>query len=362
MGGDTVTAAQSALPRSHLRPQEFTLPAAFKADEGLGYSTAAIGKWHLATTANGWLNHPNLAGFDFYAGTIGGAPESYFSWTQVVNGQVTSTTGYAPSDKISDAVSWIDEQGDRPWLLSFSFNIPHTPLHLPPEEYWQSDHSALDRHSMPAQGLQDYFYAMIEAMDTLVGRLLASLDSETRENTYVIFLGDNGTSSNVISAPFRAGRGKGTIYEGGINVPLIITGPGVHSGGVSEALVNSADLFFTIMEMAGIDPKQTVPSNVITDSVSFLPVLSDPSTPSQREWLYADEFFGGYSGLESPFYDYAIRNQRYKLLRFNGEEEFYDLQEDPYEYNNLLAEGLSATEESHYVNLKRETLELHDGD
>ena len=90
---------------------------------------------------------------------------------------------------------------------------------------------------MPAQGLQDYFYAMIEAMDTLIGRLLASLDSETRENTYVIFLGDNGTSSNVISAPFRAGRAKGTIYEGGVNVPLIITGPGVHGGGVSEALV-----------------------------------------------------------------------------------------------------------------------------
>ncbi|MEE3197818.1 MAG: sulfatase-like hydrolase/transferase, partial [Pseudomonadota bacterium] len=320
----------------------------------------AIGKWHLATTANGWLNHPNLAGFDFYAGTIGGAPESYFSWTQVVNGQVTSTTGYAPSDKLSDAVSWIDDQDDRPWLLSFSFNIPHTPLHLPPEEYWQSDHSALDRHSMPAQGLQDYFYAMIEAMDTFIGRLLASLDSETRENTYVIFLGDNGTSSNVISAPFRAGRAKGTIYEGGVNVPLIITGPGVHGGGVSEALVNSTDLFFTIMEMAGIDPKQVVPNNVTTDSVSFLPALSDPNAPSQRAWIYADEFFGGYSGLESPFYDYAMRNQRYKLLRFNGEEEFYDLQEDPYEYSDLLEEGLSPAEESHYASLKREVRELHD--
>ena len=113
------------------------------------------------------------------------------------------------------------------------------------------------------------------------------------------------------------------------------------------------------MEMAGIDTKQIVPNNVTTDSVSFLPVLSDPDAPSQRAWLYADEFFGGYSGLESPFYDYAMRNQRYKLLRFNGEEEFYDLQEDPYEYNNLLAGGLSTVEESHYVSLKKEIRELH---
>jgi len=113
--------------------------------------------------------------------------------------------------------------------------------------------------------------------------------------------------------------------------------------------------------MAGINPTQVVPISAITDSVSFLPVLSDPNAPSQRAWLYADEFFGGYSGLESPFYDYAMRNQRYKLLRFNGEEEFYDLQEDPYEYSNLLAGELSAIEESHYISLKKEIRELHDG-
>ena len=82
-------------------------------------------------------------------------------------------------------------------------------------------------------------------------------------------MGDNGTYDPVVSAPFRHGYAKGTIYEGGVNVPLIITGPDIESGGVSEALVNSTDLFATIMEMAGVDPDEVVPDEVTHDSVSF---------------------------------------------------------------------------------------------
>ena len=79
---------------------------------------------------------------------------------------------------------------------------------------------------------------MIEAMDAQIGRLLASLEPEARENTYVIFMGDNGTPSGLVSAPFQAGRAKGTVYRGGVNVPFVVTGPGVQRGAISEALVS----------------------------------------------------------------------------------------------------------------------------
>ncbi|MDZ7684502.1 MAG: sulfatase-like hydrolase/transferase [Gammaproteobacteria bacterium] len=142
-------------------------------------------------------------------------------------------------------------------------------------------------------------------MDSQIERLLATLEPEERENTYVIFIGDNGTWDPVVSEPFRHGRAKGTVYEGGVNVPLIVTGPGVERGGVSEALVNSTDLFTTIIEMAGIDPDQAIPDEVTHDSVSFLSTLSNPDAPSPREWIYADEFFGGFEGVETA--DYAMR-------------------------------------------------------
>ena len=193
-------------------------------------------------------------------------------------------------------------------------------------------------------------------MDTQIDRLLATLDADVRENTYVIFMGDNGTYDPVVSAPFRHGYAKGTIYEGGVNVPLIITGPGIERGGVSEALVNSTDLFATIMEMAGVDPDEAVPDEVRHDSVSFFAALSDPDAPSRRDWIYADEFFGGFDGVETA--DYAMRAARYKLLRFEGREEFYDLHADPYEYDDLLRGALSAEQRAAYEALKAEILLL----
>ena len=358
-----VRASREARPA--LLPDEFTLPMALKQSNDLGYATAAIGKWHLADASNGWIEHPNRVGFDHYSGLITGTPPSYFTWNKVVNGEVSGTTGYAPADKADDAIRWIDQQGDDPWFLWFAFNLPHVPLHVPPAETWQSDYSHIDPQSLPPEQSREYFsetypyfFAMIEAMDTQIGRLLASLDPEVRDNTYVIFLGDNG--SGVVSAPFQSGQAKGTVYEGGINVPMIVTGPGVARGGVSEALVNTTDLFVTIMEMAGIDPEDAIPGEVTHDSMSFFPALSDPDAPTGREWLYADYFVGGLPGVADG--DYAMRGDRYKLLRYRGSEELYDLERDPYEHDNLLTGELSVEEEAAYRALREQIQELGRGE
>lgn len=324
---------------------EFTLPMAFKVNPQLGYSTAAIGKWHLSDRRNGWEQHPNIVGFDHFAGLIRGFPDSYFTWNKVVNGEWSKETGYAPDDKTNDAIAWIADRGDEPWFLWMAFTLPHTPNHLPPEHLWRSDWSHIDPAATPNPGDIDYFNAMLEALDVEIERLLDSMSDDVRDNTYIIFMGDNGTGRRSVRPPVVPDRAKGSVYQGGVNVPLIVTGPGVVSG-ASAALVNSTDIFLTILEMAGIDAADTVPENTVLDSVSVMPYLSDPGAESIREFAYADAFAGNFAGI--PGARYAVRNSEYKLVRGGDGFEFYNLASDPFEKVNLLARELDEKEQAQY--------------
>ena len=292
---EELTPEQDAKQFWGLPGDEYTLPRAFAANPDLGYRTAAIGKWHLADRKNGWMDHPARVGFDHFDGSMRGYPDSYYAWTQVTNGEARTRTGYGPTAKVDDALDWIGKQ-DSSWFMWFALNLPHDPLHLPPLELLNTeDLKVLDPHGDPREDSVAYFRAMIEAMDTEIGRLLSSLPPEELANTYVIFIGDNGTDRRAISAPYRRASSKGTAYEGGVHVPMIVAGPGVRARSTAEGLVNSVDLFTTIMEMAGIDPDTTIPNDVRHDSVSILPYLQDPALPSIREWIYADYLFTVFS-------------------------------------------------------------------
>ena len=334
-----------------LRTDEFMLPHALDTGTGGAYRTAAIGKWHMADADNGWLEHPRQAGIDFYSAIMHGE-DSYFTWRKNLNGEVLRMTSYGAVDRAGTAIEWIGQQGEEPWFMWLSFILPHTPLHLPPRELLQSDYSDLSPAADTGENPIRYFHAMIEAMDTAIGRVLESMEQQVRENTYVIFIGDNGTSGGSVAAPFQAGRAKGTVYQGGVNVPLIVSGPGVHEGGVSEALVNSVDLFATVLEMAEVNLSEALPQGIGLDSVSFLPYLSDPALPSRRDWVYADVFPGSFEGIADA--NYTMRNGRYKLLRHEGREEFYDLAADPYEHGNLLSGELSAQQQDQYRLLREQ--------
>jgi arylsulfatase B len=342
-----------------LQSNEFTFPMALAAGTDDAYRTAEVGKWHMADVNNGWLEHPGRAGFDFYSAIMHGG-DSYFSWRKNLNGEAVRLTSYGAVDRADTAIDWIGKQGDEPWFMWLSFILPHTPLHLPPRELLQSDYSDLSPTADPADDPIRYFHAMIEAMDTSIGRVLDSMTPEVRANTYVIFIGDNGTTNSSVTEPFRSGAAKGTPYQGGVNVPLIVSGPGVVEGGVSEALVHSADLYSTMLEMAGADIADSIPRGILHDSVSFLPYLANPRRASLRDWVYADVFPGSFEGV--PDASYAMRNDRYKLLRHRGVEEFYDLAVDPYEHNNLLAGNLSSEQQAQYQMLKEEISDLRQGD
>jgi arylsulfatase B len=337
--GNVVTGPGSAM----LSATEFTLPKAFAADAAPSYQLAQFGKWHLHTAANSPLT---VGGWPHFAGSLTAALANYTNWTKTINGvtELNHAT-YATTDLVNDARAWIQARGQQPWFAWVAFNAAHAPLHKPPNSLHGYDSLSGTQQDISARP-RPYFEAMAEAMDTEIGRLLAVVD---RANTHIIFLGDNGTPGDVIQPPYRVGRAKGTLYEGGIRVPLLIAGPAVvNPGRTNSALVHAVDLFATILELAGMNITSSIPTNVVLDSRSLMPALRDQSEAAR--YVY-DELFGdGFGGPSAQ--GRALRDEQFKLLRFaNGREELYDLETDPYEATNLLSRALTAVQRAHYYSL-----------
>lgn len=314
-----------------LTAAETTLPEVFAANPSLGYSLAMFGKWHLATGAT---TPYTVGGWPYFAGTIPGALTSYTNYTKIINnaGSVTQTANYsvyATTDVRQDAATWISQR-TGPWFAWVAFNAGHTPFHVPPTN--------LHSYGSPT-GNRNRYEASIEAMDTEIGNLLASVN---RSTTMIIFIGDNGTPGQVIQSPYNSTRAKGSLYEGGTRVPFIINGPDVVSPGrtVTE-FVHVVDLFATILDIAGI------PSTA-EDSRSLKPLLQNQTDTRDRSF---NELF---SADDPTSGGRTLRDSRYKLARLNnGTEEFYDLQTDPYEATNLIS-VMTTEQQSYYHRLKYE--------
>ena len=349
---------QPANVRAGLRADTYGLPAALTANAATGYRAGAVGKWHLADDDNGGLNHPGVVGFDYYAGDLsGGGVESYYAWSKVINGEMTDgQTGYATSSVVDDAISWIDDNEDnQPWLMWVAFNAPHTPFEAPPTNLLSAETAAALTEAGSDADSHLVYSSMIEAMDTEIGRLLSGIDEEELANTYVIFLGDNGTPTEVTLAPFDRGRSKNTVYQGGVNVPLMVNGPDVDGGTVSKSLANSVDLYATILDLAGALDNPALDA-VFLDSVSLAPILEDHST-IVREFAFSDAFGPTRSGIVNR---QAIRNEQYKIVidLQNDTEEFYDLGSDPYEHEDLLTGTLDDEAQTNYESLTMQLAEL----
>ncbi len=323
-----------------LQASEFTLPEAFAANPALGYSLAMFGKWHLNAGAGTNDTPRTFGGWPHFAGTIIGALPDYSAWTKTTNGVSAATTNYATTDAINDTIAWIAGQGSSPWFAWLALNAPHSPLHLPP----------LDLHSYDSAETtnRNLYEAMCEAMDTEVGRLLAGVNLA---ETTVIFIGDNGTPQNVIQTPYTAAHSKGTLYDGGVRVPLIIAGKGVVSPNrTSTQPVHCVDLYSTILELAGISVSATQPAGNLIDSVSLLPILQN-STAASR-YLFVEQFS---SSLATNVSGQAVIDEAgYKLIQFDdGHEEFYKTSTDTNEATTLLGNvGITSTDQAAFAALK----------
>jgi len=329
-----------------LPEDEQTIPRVLNAHPDLGVTHANIGKWHLSAGMN-IDGDPNAFGWGHFSGIIQGVVNDYYAWTKVVDGVSEVVETYVTTALVDDAIAWLDAQ-DGPWVLWLALNAPHAPFHIPPPGL-HSQSLPDTPGDCPLSKNATCYRAAIEAMDSEISRLLASMDADTRANTNIIYLGDNGSPGQVAQDPVTSKRAKGTLYEGGVHVPFVVHGPAVVEGGRSvDAIIDVTDVFATVLTLAGVDVADL--DGITIDSVSLVPYLTDPAQAPLREWTLS-ELYASAASNNQP--GRTIRDVRFKLIVFlDGREEFYDLLADPWETTDLLAgEALDTDAEITYDTL-----------
>lgn len=295
-----------------------------------GYTTGAVGKWHLGAHPQ---FHPNKRGFDEYFGALGGGHQ-YFpgdkggvEYTIPLNrdGRDEPQTKYLTEQFGDEASAFIGRHagGSKPWMLYLAFNAPHTPLQAP--QAW------LDKFSQIADKSRRIYAAMVASMDEAIGGVLAKLDETgQRENTLIFFVSDNGgpnlqakSGSNFTdNAPLRGA--KGDVYEGGMRVPFLVSWPAKIKPGTYEQPVIALDFLPT--SLAAAEAADLTPGNL--DGVNLLPYLNGEKTTAPHETLFWRS--GGPGGNN------AIRRGNLKLVRLGkGEPQLYDLAADIGETKDL---------------------------
>ncbi len=328
--------------RGELPLEEFTVAEAMKAG---GYATGFLGKWHLG----GPEFFPEKQGFDLNLGGCSlGHPPSYFSPYKIPT-LPDGPPGEYLTDRLTDeALKFIEEKREQPFLLYFSHYAVHNPQQAKPElvERFKAklakmpssaEPEFISDHGRQVRTVQDkpIYAAMVASLDESVGRVLAKLDElKLADRTIVVFMSDNGGLSTAEGTPtsnLPLRMGKGWNYEGGIREPLIVKWPGVtKAGSVSAAPVISTDFYPTFLEMCGLParPEQHL------DGVSFAPLLRGETMPERPLFWHYPHYSnqgGGPGG--------AMRLGDWKLIEnFEDESvELYHLPEDIGESQNLAA-------------------------
>lgn len=292
------------------------------------YATAFFGKWHLGNEVIDGHSNPVANGIPYFAGIVQGNIPDFHAWDLTIDSldgepQTTLTTEYNTTALTRLAAEWIAAQ-TSPWMATLAYNAPHAPLHWPDESlhtkrgYTNAD--CVDAPQGTNSTRRDCFLAMTEAMDTEIGNLLSTFSEAQLANTLIIFMGDNGTSNAQRDTEvFKDGEAKFTLHEGGMRVPLFVSGAGVtRVNAREERLVNATDIYATIAELAGsqFDGR-------IQDGISFAKYLT--STDGDRR-------YHAYTDFRNAVFDgWTIRNHTHRLLRTHGVDTLYEL--SPHHFN-----------------------------
>jgi len=317
-----------------------------------GYRTGVVGKWHLG-------NSPAELGFDF--ATFFRSNGTYYNRKVIMNAKSQRAAGHIEDFNAQQAIEFIKDASSSPFMLWYCTQVPHMdhtfdwpardemlatydPDQMPVPETWRDDlngkpsylkegrnrKQALRYGYDKAENIRRHlkrYYAAITEMDTALGRFLKAVDKlGLRDNTYFIFMGDNGW--------FMGEHGftsKVLPYEESIRAPMMIAGPGIEHG-VDSRLVLNIDLAPTILELARIPAPQNMHGK------SLLRLLKSQNAQWRRSFLYEapTPTLGSRPLL-------ALRTERYKLIQtFDADEpsrvvfeELYDVKHDPTEMNNL---------------------------
>jgi arylsulfatase A-like enzyme len=322
------------------------------------YSSAAVGKWHLASEEQLELHplHPlgsplgswfdRQAGSWFNFETPPSVPywtAGYYVWSKNYStplvGSSTPCGGVPPCvvelnvnldpddypsvDTIDDAIALVHDLPE-PWFLWVALNAAHGPVHEVPAGLPSANCAPQATIQAPCvhDGIpQDAsrMRCVLSALDGQLARLFCELDFGT---TTVIFTSDNGTGDLAVAPPFDAAHAKGSVYQGGVQVPLLVRSPELAPqlvGTTSEALISLADVFDTVRQLAGAPSASDA-----EDSLSFLPILRGERTHVRRT-VYTELFGPNFipdpatgappAGYVCNRHDQALRDARYKLVR-----------------------------------------------
>lgn len=311
--------AKALLPAPNgdrLDAAEVTLAEAFRA---AGYRTLISGKWHLGVGGEA----PSRHGFD--APLVNDGQRYYPKGSKAL----PEDDDPKASERIAnDAVLFITAQGRRPFFAYLPFPAPHLPLAAPRALVQKYEHKlAMIAEPTPTTA-NPVYAAMIEQFDRAVGRVLDAIEASGQaDRTIVVLTSDNGGLEGFATsnAPLRAG--KGTLYEGGIRVPLIVVAPGVAApGSVSDASVYTADLYPTLLDLAALPlrPRQHA------DGVSMVPALQGEALSERAlHWHFPHYSVGTPAG--------AVRIGDWKLVEWfeDGRMELFNLREDAGEMIDL---------------------------
>ena len=345
-----------------------------------GYTCGLAGKLHLSSCAGGrveqriddgystfhWSHHPQP---DW--------PENAYTqwlaargtaWDELYAGPATPYVKHGVPAEFHQttwcaekAVEFIRQNAGRPWLFSFNCFDPHHPFD-PPAEYlrrYDPDEMPLPKyrpgelenkphyqrldhewaHNEPGSfhvaAMSDddrrqvtaAYYAMIELIDTQVGRMLDALDETgQRENTVVVFMSDHGEMLGDHGIYLKGPH----CYDEAIRVPLIVSWPGRFRAGLrSDALVELVDLAPTLLEAAGLEVPERMQGRTLG------PIAGGQADPSRhRDTIYC-EYYNAWKHRHS--YATVLRSKEEKIVVYHGidEGELYDLREDPEEFRNL---------------------------
>ncbi len=300
-----------------------------------GYLTAHVGKWHLGDAGH----FPEAHGFDLnIAGNHWGAPATHFFPYRVpenrerryVPGLPWGRAGEYLADRLTDeAIKVMEQAGDRPFYLNLWNYGVHTPIEGKPAdvEHFRGQLKPGEKHQNPT------YAAMVKNLDDNVGRLVQFLEATGRaQNTLLVFSSDNGGYINVPrqqtlpvtnNAPLRSG--KGSLYEGGIRVPLLVRWPGhTPNQAVTHEPVVTTDLYSTLLAAAGA--KRALDDQQRMDGTDLTRLLADPQARLDRTHLYWH--YPHYYPTSTPCS--AVRNRDWKLIEFyeTGKVELYRLADD----------------------------------
>lgn len=308
--GHKIIAADS---RSELATEVVTIAESLRAG---GYRTGFFGMWNLGRGRTGPMT-PSGQGFEkvIFPESIGFERNAYFD-----------SKGNYLTDKLTDEVlNFMEQAGDQPFFAYLPDHAVHAPFEPKPEllEKYQRK-----LKSEPGSREDPALSATVEAVDQNVGRILKFLEERNLlDNTLVIFTSDNGGNTR-LTAPLKGGKGQ--LYEGGIRVPLLVSGASIaRPGREITTPVATIDWYPTLLELAGLPP----PSSQVWDGASLGPLLRGDGE-LKRERLFWH--FPCYVGRSTP--SSAVREGNWKLIQFfedGGKFELYNLQTDPGEKRNL---------------------------